>query len=161
MRIEPSLYLTNPNMQAFLQVLRHCEGTAGFFGYRKMFGGSLFLSYKDHPRKINRFKLKGSDKVLASSAAGAYQFLSRTWDEMKLLYDLPDFSPRCQDIAAIGLIIRRRALLEVLDGEFEHALRKCNKEWASLPGSPYGQPTKTIAECKKIYEKFGGAYVAR
>ncbi len=93
-----------------------------------------------------------------STAAGAYQFLSRTWDECRAALNLPDFSPDSQDKAAVFLIRRRKALDDVIAGRFEEAVRKCNLEWASLPGSPYGQPTKTMARARAVYERFGGQY---
>ncbi len=152
----------NGNVKAFLWVIRHCEGTAGPNGYRTLFGGSLFDSFADHPRVVKTFKLsKGG--TLSSSAAGAYQILRRTWDGLikKLGKQvLPDFSPSSQDRAAVALIQGRGALKDVQEGRFEIALKKCNLEWASLPGSPYGQPTKTLEFCKQIYEKYGGVYMA-
>ena len=60
---------------------------------------------------------------------------------------LTDFSPLAQDIAALYLIDRRRAMNAVLEGDWKTALERCNREWASLPGSPYGQPTKTLETC--------------
>lgn len=143
------------NLRAFLYLIRYCEGTAGENGYRTMFGGSLFDSFADHPRKAIAFKLGG--KELTSTAAGAYQFLSRTWDECAKALNLPDFSPDSQDRACVFLIKRRGALDDVEAGRLEVALKKCAKEWASLPGSPYGQPTKTLAECLSVYQKAGGA----
>ena len=43
--------LDNPNVRAFLRMLRHGEGTAGDNGYRVQFGGGLFASFVDHPRQ--------------------------------------------------------------------------------------------------------------
>jgi hypothetical protein len=123
-----------------------------------MFGGALFDSYADHPRITNTFKLRKGG-TLSSTAAGAYQFLKKTWDGLVKQHGYEDFSPENQDRAAIQLIKGRKALLDVEEGRFEQALFKCNKEWASLPGSPYGQPVKTIAYCKQIYEQFGGVYM--
>lgn len=149
-------YEINNNVRAFLWVIRHCEGTAGPDGYRTLFGGKLFDSYADHPRKAVAFRLKG--KRYVSTAAGAYQFLSRTWDGLVRQHKFPDFSPENQDQGAVRLIQGRRALKDVEDGNFETAITKCNREWASLPGSPYGQPVKTMEFCKKTYEQYGGSY---
>jgi len=33
-------------------------------------------------------------------------------------------------------------------GRFDAAVAKCAKEWASLPGSPYGQPVKTLDQAR-------------
>jgi NAD-dependent dihydropyrimidine dehydrogenase PreA subunit len=47
---------------------------------------------------------------------------------------------------------------DVLAGRLGDAIAKCAREWASLPGSPYGQPTRTMAQARATYEQFGGAY---
>lgn len=143
-------HLQNPNVQAFLRMIRYAEGTAGPNGYRTMFTGKLFDGFADHPRKNN---CAGS---LCSTAAGAYQFLSTTWDYLRLRLRLNDFSPLNQDIAAVELLREKGALMFILKGDFETAVSKSNKTWASLPGSPYGQPVKTMAELKGIYTQNGG-----
>ena len=144
------------NVRAFLMMIRNAEGTAGENGYRTMFGGGLFESFADHPRRALTFNLGG--KPLTSTAAGAYQFLSTTWDDCRRALGLSDFSPENQDRAAVWLIGRRRALEDVRAGRFDDAVAKCAREWASLPGSPYGQPVKTIAQVRQVYENNGGVY---
>lgn len=138
-------------IKAFLYMIRYCEGTAGPDGYRTMFGGKLFDSFEDHPRQLVKFKLKG--KTYKSSAAGAYQFLQSTWDSLVRMYGYKDFSPESQDKAAIQLIKGRKAYDDILKGDIVTAIKKCNREWASLPGSPYGQPVKTLDECIKVYSQ--------
>jgi muramidase (phage lysozyme) len=145
----------NPNVRAFLMVIRVGEGTADVDGYRRHFGGSHFDSFAAHPRKVITAGL-GKNQY-TSSAAGAYQFLTKTWDGLVKRYGFTDFEPATQDIAAIALIDGRGALDDVLAGRFEAAVKKCNREWASLPGSPYGQPTKTMAQATKTYLSNGGA----
>lgn len=140
------------NLSAFLRVIREGETSQDDRAYRMLFGGELFDSFADHPRKL--VKKSG----YSSTAAGAYQFLSGTWDECKKALKLPDFSPGSQDKAAVFLIKRRKALNDVIAGRFENAVGKCGLEWASLPGSPYGQPTKTMDKARKVYEKYGGKY---
>ena len=93
------------NLRAFLYMIRHCEGTAGENGYRTQFGGGLFDSFADHPRQAITRTLGG--KPITSTAAGAYQFLARTWDECAKALGLPDFSPASQDAAATFLINQR------------------------------------------------------
>lgn len=148
-------HLESSNVRAFLMAIRFCEGTYDHDGYRKLFGGSLFESYRDHPRTVKTFKLRKGG-VLSSSAAGAYQILTKTWNDLIKTYPFPDFSPRTQDMAAVALIARRGALKLVINGQIEKAILKCNKEWASFPGSPYGQPTKTMAQVLKVYQDNGG-----
>lgn len=148
--------LDHPNVRAFLRMLRHGEGTASDDGYRVMFGGERFDSFADHPRRAITKKLGGTP--ITSTAAGAYQFLSRTWDGLVAQYGFRDFSPKNQDLGAVALILGRKALEDVVAGRFEEAVRKCNREWASLPGSPYGQPVVTMARARQEYEKHGGSY---
>lgn len=142
--------LGNRNVQALLRVIRRGEGTADEAGYRRIFGGQLFESFADHPR----ITVKKSGYT--SSAAGAYQILASTWDETARMMGLPDFSPRSQDLAAVGRIAARGALDDALNGRLEVALRKIAREWASLPGSPYGQPTISLEEARRVYLAAGG-----
>ncbi|MDP3228410.1 MAG: glycoside hydrolase family 104 protein [Acidovorax sp.] len=158
--------LDNPNVRAFLRMLRHGEGTAGEDGYLVMFGGGHLVGldgqpgtaddFADHPRQAITRKLGGSP--ITSTAAGAYQFLMRTWDGLVKQYGFADFSPKNQDLGAVALIKGRKALDDVIAGRFEDAVRKCNREWASLPGSPYGQPVVTMARARQEYEAHGGTY---
>lgn len=147
----------NKNVQAFLRMIRVGEGTADALGYQRIFGslsGAQFTSFADHPRKVVCKSIKGQG--ICSSAAGAYQILQGTWDEVAKSYGLKDFSPASQDLAAVALIKRRGALLDVLQGSIESALNKCAKEWASLPNAPYGQPTVTMAAAISNFNKYGG-----
>lgn len=133
--------LSSANVKAFLALIKYTEGA----GYQTLFGGEKFISFDDHPRRSITKKLGG--RPITSTAAGAYQFLSRTWDECVVACSLDDFSPVSQDIAALYLIDRRRALDAVIEADWKTAIERCNREWASLPGSPYGQPTKTLETC--------------
>lgn len=151
-----SIDTADANVRAFLMTIRAGEGTADPLGYARLFGGGHFQSYADHPRQYITRPLGG--KPITSSAAGAYQILARTWDEARAALNLRDFTPASQDAAAVFLIRRRGALADVKAGRFAEAIRKCAKEWASLPGSPYGQPTKTLAQARATYESQGGSY---
>jgi muramidase (phage lysozyme) len=136
----------NTQIQAFLKLIRVPEGTSGEDGYRIMFTGKRFASFANHPRQLQ------SANGIYSDAAGAYQFLSTTWDSL----NLPDFSPANQDRGAIELIKRRSAYQNILDGDLRAALNKCSYEWASLPPGRYGQPSISYEECEALFTKFGG-----
>lgn len=142
--------VSDPNVQAFLTLIRTGEGTTGANGYRTLFGGGTFSDYSRHP---NIAVTRGA---LTSTAAGAYQILYRTWLEISASYGLVDFTPGSQDVAAVALIKRRGALADVLAGRFDAAIAKCAKEWASLPGSPYGQPTLTLDRAHAVLAMAGG-----
>lgn len=145
--------LQSNNVQAFLRVLRQGESNQNEDAYTIEFGGTHFSSFSDHPRQL---RVVGN---LRSTAAGAYQFLQKTWDGLVKQYGFPDFSPASQDQAAVALIAGRGALQDVLKGDLYAAIRKCAKEWASLPGSPYGQPAQTLASAQSVFEAYGGRVV--
>lgn len=152
-KVSPAL-LESQNVQAFLRVIRRGEGTGDEDGYRRIFGGQLFSSFADHPR------IKVTKNGYTSTAAGAYQALISTWIETKQVMGLPDFSPASQDLFALGRIAFRGALDDVLAGRLESAIRKCAKEWASLPFSPYGQPTISMSTAAGVYAQAGGEVTA-
>lgn len=145
----------HPNMKAFLWMIRTGEGTAHDQGFNFLFGSSLknnlrFTDFSKHPNIHRPFG------KTTSTAAGAYQFLYRTWVEVAKKLGLKDFSPESQTIGAVEKIRERGAYQLVMEGKFEEAVKKCAREWASLPFSPYGQPTKTIAQATKTYLNAGG-----
>ncbi len=146
--------VSNANVQAFLQVIRRGEGTTDVDGYRRIFGGQLFTSFAAHPN------VKVSKSGYTSTAAGAFQFLKSTWDETSRAMGLPDFSPVSQERGAVGRIAARGALEDIKAGRLDAAIRKCAKEWASLPYSPYGQPTISIATAASIFAGAGGITTA-
>lgn len=143
---------SDPNVYAFLGMLRVSEGTAGPNGYRTLVGGTLFDSFADHPRIVVALPNLG----IKSSAAGAFQMLARTWDGVRAKLGLVDFSPASQDRAAIELIRQRGALADVRAGRFAVAVEKCKKEWASLPGAGYGQRENKLTMLQAAYLKAGG-----
>ncbi|WP_260431107.1 glycoside hydrolase family 24 protein [Burkholderia stagnalis] len=147
---DPASAVGNTNVQAFLRMVRVGEGTAGPNGYTTLFGGGQFSDMSRHPN------IKVTRGGYTSTAAGAYQILYSTWLEAQAALGLPDFSPASQDLAACWLIKRRGALADVQNGAVATAIGKCNKEWASLAGSPYGQPTLTLAQDEANFASFGG-----
>lgn len=147
--------VAHPNVRALLAVIRRGEGTAGPNGYRTLFGGGLFEGYADHPRQRITRTLGG--RPITSTAAGAYQFLSSTWDETRRIMGLTDFTPASQDRAAVGRIAARGALDDAKAGRLDVALRKIAREWASMPGSPYGQPVITEQTARTVYASAGGS----
>jgi muramidase (phage lysozyme) len=146
---------TNNNIKAFLWAIRLGEGTQGENGYRTMFGGGLFdvSNGWKHPKTVVR---KGGYN---SSAAGAYQILTKTHNYLAVKLGTSDFTPETQDLMAIELIREKNALDDVLAGRFATAVEKVNTVWASLPGSPYGQPTVTLAQVQNSYVQAGGFIV--
>jgi muramidase (phage lysozyme) len=143
------------NVRAFLDTIAFAEGTAGANGYRMMFGGRLVDSLADHPRVFHTFTNRRGE-VLRTSAAGRYQFLSRTWDALAQKLSLRDFGPASQDAGAVELIRERGALSDVQAGRFADAVRKVAPVWASLPGAGYAQPERSFSTLAATYQAAGG-----
>lgn len=155
-----ALLLTNSNIVAFLEMIRHSEGTATPNGYSVLFGGKDFVKdygrdFSAHPHIYFNYKNKVG-KVIRTSAAGAYQIIWHTWLNVKAALNLPDFSPKSQDEAALKLISDAGAIDDIVAGHFVVAINKVRQIWASLPGSGCNQPEHTLAEVEKWYEDDGG-----
>lgn len=132
----------NPAVGKFLDLIRYSEGTSivrsSDDGYNVLFGGELFHSYTDHPRKLITLPING--RPVASTAAGGYQLLSRYWDAYRKSLNLTGgFTPENQDRVTIQQIRERRALDDIKAGRIAEAIAKCSNIWASFPGNNYGQ----------------------
>jgi lysozyme len=126
------------NIKRMLMLITFTEGT-DLHGkpYNTLFTHKTFEGYQKHPNIVVQ-----SGK-LRSTAAGRYQILYKTY------LDLGGglFTPEAQDTLCTKLLKRRKAYDDALTGNWRDAIQKCNKEWASLPGSPYGQPTHKLEDC--------------
>ena len=136
--------------KAFLNLIAFAEGTRGKGndGYNIIYSGKTFSSYKDHPRKI-------ICSNYCSDAAGRYQFLAKTWDGVKRTNSLSSFEPKNQDTGGLYLVRQRGVKTHtsrLAYAPFREAILKLGKEWASFPGSPYGQPVKTVKDMWDFYD---------
>ena len=168
-------------VRAFLRTIKEKEGFAGDLGYETNCGGKSFIKdygkdWSKHPSHrvwIERIKDY-------SNAAGAYQIMEKTWSGMKekrLWYGVTDFKPLNQDKFALILLKYKRLskisdqnlrrlgwdkkygeahgdiTKAILDNDLDKAILISSLEWASLPGSPYGQEDKkyTTQTFKDIY----------
>jgi len=151
------------NLNAGLKTIRHWESSDNDAkAYRMLYGGGLFNGFSDHPRNAQPM---GNGQF--STAAGAYQILAisktpqgmtkqDTWDRIKKKLKLKDFSPASQDAAAIELIKQRGGYYDLINGRFTSFVDKIKLEWASVPGSPYGQPRATLSAYADAFKSFGG-----
>ena len=144
--------LKHPNVQAFLRAIRLGEGTEDEAGYNRIVGGGMFSDDSTHPH-IKVFLPKYQ---VYSTAAGAYQIIFPTWTGLTKQYGFPDFSPECQDEAAVALIAEKHALDDVVSGDLKSAVQKCAAIWASLPGSTAGQRTESYHAVEQVYLANGG-----
>jgi muramidase (phage lysozyme) len=141
------------NVAALMDTIAHAEGVEQFSrdgGYDVIVGGSLFTSYADHPRKLVSLRRLG----IKSSAAGRYQFLSRTWDDVRRRLGsrvLPDFGPVSQDRGCVLLLRQCGAYSLIRAGRLYDAINAARALWASLPGAGYGQRELKAEYLRTIY----------
>ena len=132
--------IDDPNVRTMLDLIAASEGVA--HDYNTGFGNTVLEALEDHPRELKGFAETTGRRNL-TSAAGRYQFLAGTWDDVAPRIGASDFMPENQDLGAIYLMQRRGALDAVLEGDFSTAISKLGREWASLPSSPYAQPKRS------------------
>ena len=139
--------------RAMLNTIAYTEGTAGSCGqdgYNTGYAFHCFSSCARHPG------IAWTAGGYTSTAAGRYQFLSRTWNAL----GYSSFSPHNQDLGGAKLISKRGVTLPstraLTATEFSNAMKKLSYEWASLPFSPYGQPTVSLSRARSKYCSFAG-----
>ncbi|MCG8332307.1 MAG: glycoside hydrolase family 104 protein [Chitinophagales bacterium] len=160
------------NLDAFLKTIQFAEGTfyqpnpyAVTYAYDHM-----IQNFSDHPAITgewlgktlpNSFCLNvGLPVGCKSTAAGAYQIIKPTWQNIKNVFPILQFDNYGQDEAVVYLIKQKSAYQDILNGNLEYAISKCNTIWASLPGSPYGQPTKSMDQLIDFYLSKGGTLIS-
>ena len=121
-------------------VVRLAEGTAKAENpYGVMFGGGTFDDFSKHPNKV----IIGPRSKLGSAAAGAYQFMPKTWGELKDQFDFKDFSGKNQELGARALMRRRGvdpdATFATKEEFVEKFLKPLSPEWAGLPTNSLNQ----------------------
>jgi muramidase (phage lysozyme) len=133
------------------------EGTRGYSkdGYNVMFSFKLMSSCQKHPNQCHKY---GNT---CSTAAGRYQFLTKTWNSVASARNLGTFEPENQERGAAYLISTTRKVSvpqtrPMTATEFSNAMSKLSYEWASLPPGRYGQPNKTMAQMRSMYCSLAG-----
>lgn len=127
-------------INAFLAMIREFESGND---YTVLYGNTHFTDMSKHPYE--------GKPLPKHSAAGAYQFIIRTWLALKNQLGLTDFSPSSQDAAAYELLRQIGAIDALTNDNFDLALRKASSQWASLPYSTAGQNPKSIQAALASY----------
>ena len=86
--------------------------------------------------------------TLYSSAFGRYQV---TFDTAAT-FNATDMSPRGQDDTAIRIMQSLDMVSPAMAGNLQQAMWNGNTTWASLPDSPYGQPTMTMPQAQSVFD---------
>ena len=146
------------NLSAFRDMIANSELgpallAASDNGYNVLVGSTaahpiLFNSYDAHPNILNH--------KFNSTAAGRYQIIHRTCENLSAQHGYTDFEPDTQDEMCTDLINGRGASNDVASGRFYTAVQKCAPEWASLPGGTSGQHQNPIELLAKYYTDAGG-----
>lgn len=155
-------------MEALLRTIRFAEGTwrgGTEAGYQVIYGGRLISEvipgsnpFSKHPEFV-----VVKQNALNSSAAGAYQFMGKTWNKVAGWLRIEDFSPPGQDQVARWLVRNRLSDAEEANIDkgvlTREALHQLAPEWAALPthwgGSyyGYGQHVKSWDQLKDFYDR--------
>jgi muramidase (phage lysozyme) len=164
-----------PNLQAFLTMISHAEGTdRAPDAYRCCFGFKHEINdLAYHPAEIRPDGSRewrgeqlpdamcidaGLPPPCFSTAAGRYQIRLKTWLGLKAQLQLKNFSPDSQDDAAVQLLKDCGALDLIFANDIAAAITKCSGIWASLPGNPAKQPQKSFAQLLNVYQGAGGGF---
>lgn len=147
----------SPNARRYLDIISFAEGTLGPQGrprYDITFGYTPITNkLVAHPRRLV------NSGGYESDAAGAYQFLSTTWDRVAPMVKARDFGPQSQDLAALQLI-RMRGVNPDRDPISPQSIARLAPEWASLPTlqgkSYYGQPVRSFKDIQRFVQNRGG-----
>ena len=145
--------LANANVQAFLSMIRRFESNGD---YNVLYGGDHFVSYAQHPQVRVPFFNPKTQKNDYSTAAGAYQINWPTWNTILRHAGNGDFSPASQDAAAVWLLKLNGALPDIMDGDFNSAIRKASATWASLPFTDSKQAHVSMQMATLAYTNAGG-----
>jgi len=144
------------DIKPLLDTIRFAEGTDKEDGYQTMFSGAKFTDFSKHPDIVNTTVFNG--KPLRSAAAGAYQFMPKTWERVSKGINAIDFSPANQDRGAIFLIKERGAYNLAKQGDIKKTFFELCEEWASLPcyegdkKGAYNQAVKPIEDLMTVYK---------
>lgn len=132
-----------PEGRGLLAAIRGPEASGQ---YDVIYGGRHFNNMSHHPHVSVPIQ-SGPNQGQTSSAAGAYQFLAPTWDDISKRYGLQDFSAPSQDYGAWMLaneVYRKKTggdLTEALKaGKLQDVAHTLSGTWTSLSGGIEAQP---------------------
>jgi muramidase (phage lysozyme) len=148
------------NARKFRDLISKSEGTAQYADpYRVGFGGVEISDLSKHPNVGAKFK-QTDGKTNVSTAAGRFQFINKTYQEMAKKTGKYDFSPESQDANFDQLMKQKGVDKLIANGDFKGAVDKLGGTFASLPSSKYPQPKHSWDKLSKMNDEVGGPQIA-
>lgn len=144
-----NLIANSPVLRRFLNFIGKAEGA----DYNIGFGGRKINDLSQHPYRPREFRTADGTPT---SAAGKYQFVRGTWDNLKRKLGLDSFSPANQDVGAVELIIEKNALGDVLSGNIGSAIQKLTPTWESFKKRSYYDLQRLYANSTSDLQTAGG-----
>lgn len=163
-----------PEIRAMLDTIGFTEGTG--LNYGKVVNGTVIGQNKKNmpydttlvagAKNVTTYDMSQHPNVkvqvnknLVSSAAGRYQFLSGTWNNLSQKLGLTNFHADTQDIAAVQLMKERNMIEPLLNGDLQTAINRGANEWASLPkadgnGAYAGQNARSFEAIQNAYNGY-------
>lgn len=163
-----------PEIRAMLDTIGFTEGTG--LNYGKVVNGTVIGQNKKNmpydttlvagAKNVTTYDMSQHPNVkvqvnknLVSSAAGRYQFLSGTWNNLAKNLGLTNFHADTQDIAAVQLMKERNMIEPLLNGDLQTAINRGANEWASLPkadgnGAYAGQNARSFEAIQNAYNGY-------
>ncbi len=140
------------NLSAFLYMLRMAESNNR---YNVINGGRTFSDYSRHPDIGVPIPWRPG-KV--STAAGAYQFIFSTWNQVAAEAGLSDFTPASQDAGAVQYLSDLGALPYIEAGDLNGAYAQINASGVIFESLPNAQGhNRSPAQLQAWYQAAGGA----
>lgn len=142
--------LSNRNVQAFLRAIRAGESSQSDDAYRMLVYGGTFSDFSTHPKIFKAIP----NSTLKTSAAGAYQITYTTWQWLRVLAGVSDFSPASQDKMAVAYLRKLGALSDIVAGDYQAAIGKCRNVWEAIT------VPSLLARMDAAYINYGGSVTA-
>lgn len=145
---------------ALLNAIRGSESSLGDNAYNMRYspkGGATFNDFSKHPRIYESVPWRTDGKK--SDGAGAYQFLSSTFNPLAKKYNIKDFTPQSQDKAAWLLAqsdYKRKTgddlQTDLEAGKLKKVANALSGTWTSLPSG-----AETNKQTGKFFDRYNSA----
>lgn len=143
-----------PEVKAFMDAIAYFEVEGGAplseQSYYSNNGVETNQGYFNKAEATNGFPSSAGSRY----NVGRYQFkLADYTDWQKTNPPMHNYTPVAQDLMCYWKLQYRGALSAIQSGDIRGAMLKAGKEWASIPGSPYGQVHTSSDKWLGVYQQ--------